>query len=197
MFAVEGVWECEPAKKREVFRRHTRAVPGLIKWAKVSYFFEITFVCLCNEKLEKSEKFRLILKQKNYCYFFDFFFEKTNFNLIGCKNFAQFSMEHWTFLMNSRNLETFQNRNFFLKIFPILLRSWKNEHTFFERCWSRLTIFKVWKIYVKSSGTEKTTINFEKCEIYKFFLKQIFFLAIVKPISFFNSERIVEKKILW
>ncbi|CAI2352002.1 unnamed protein product [Caenorhabditis sp. 36 PRJEB53466] len=35
LFAANGVWECEPKAKREVHRRHTRAVPSLIKWAKI------------------------------------------------------------------------------------------------------------------------------------------------------------------
>uniref|UniRef100_A0A8R1DG94 DUF7596 domain-containing protein n=1 Tax=Caenorhabditis japonica TaxID=281687 RepID=A0A8R1DG94_CAEJA len=35
LFAVNGVWECEPNEKRTVYRRHTRAVPSLIKWAKI------------------------------------------------------------------------------------------------------------------------------------------------------------------
>lgn len=35
MFTVQGAWECQPTKQRPVHRRHTRAVPSLIKWAKI------------------------------------------------------------------------------------------------------------------------------------------------------------------
>lgn len=41
LFTVQGIWECEPTKKRAVHRRHTRAVPSLIKWAKVSFFLRL------------------------------------------------------------------------------------------------------------------------------------------------------------
>lgn len=34
-FSRADVWECEPASRRTVYRRHTRSVPSSIKWNKV------------------------------------------------------------------------------------------------------------------------------------------------------------------
>ncbi|PAV91719.1 hypothetical protein WR25_23171 isoform A [Diploscapter pachys] len=35
LFAVKGVWECEPESQKKVNRRHTRSVPGQLKWSKI------------------------------------------------------------------------------------------------------------------------------------------------------------------